>query len=87
MVFYATGIWFRKTNIGLFKQHFFSNFPFKCECGIWGGEESYKNIHLSTFQKTQLSNYEAGKNNRATNISRDVFQMGFLNYGCISELN
>lgn len=35
----------------------------------------------------QLSNYEAGKNNRATNISRYVFQMGFLNYGYISELN
>lgn len=36
----------------------------------------------------QLSNYEVGKNNSATNISNDVFQMGFLNYGYISdELN
>lgn len=54
---------------------------------LWGEKESYKNTHLSTFQKVQLSNYEAGKNNRATNISRDVFQTGFLNYGYISELN
>lgn len=31
MVLYATGIWFQKTNIGLFKEHFFSNFPLRCE--------------------------------------------------------
>jgi hypothetical protein len=50
-----------------------------------GGNESYRNIHLSTFQKAQLSSYATEKD-RATDISKNVFQMGFLNYGYISEL-